>query len=98
MITEKDLAFWQETARRHADNEQYYRSLLIEIGNMFGLAARIQDDGGISHDVLCAKLPQVVAEFIANHYHQLEQAKTKRIPNHNRGLLEKSSTAFPSTD
>jgi hypothetical protein len=98
MKTENELENWKEIASQHACNERYYRSLLIEIGNMFGIVAKIQDDGNISHDVIVDKLPQVVAEYIANLHYQLEQSKRKRIQDNNRGMLEKIPSTCSATD
>lgn len=56
---------WEETARQYARNTDYYRGLVKEIGALFGVAARTADDGGISEDVLCAKVPELVRALMA---------------------------------
>jgi predicted DNA-binding transcriptional regulator AlpA len=54
------LQAWYDTAAQHARNEDYYRKLLEEIGDMFGKEARTSDDGSVQQDVLCAKVPALV--------------------------------------
>ena len=56
---------WQETAMQNQRNADYYRSLVVKIGELFGDAAYIQDDGGRSEDILCAKVPELVQEMVA---------------------------------
>jgi hypothetical protein len=51
---------WMETARQHCRNEEYYRGLLDEIGEILGPEAFISDDGSIQQDVVRAKLPELV--------------------------------------
>jgi len=52
---------WTDTAAFHSRNEDYYHGLLNQIGEMFGDAAKTQDDGGLVEDVLCIKVPKLVA-------------------------------------
>ncbi len=51
---------WEETARQHARNEQYYHGLLVEVGRVLGPEAFTADDGSVQADVLCAKVPELV--------------------------------------
>lgn len=51
---------WEETAEQNQRNTEYYRGLLDQIGHTIGVAAYIQDDGGIV-DMPWAKLPELVA-------------------------------------
>jgi len=53
---------WVEAARQYARNAEYYRGLVIEVGEMFGPAAYVSDDGSVQQDVLCAKVPELVRE------------------------------------
>jgi hypothetical protein len=53
---------WEETANQNQRNTDYYRGLVVQIGEMFGVAAKTQDDGGLAEDVLCAKVPELVAQ------------------------------------
>lgn len=51
---------WWDTAADHAKNEQYYRGLVVQIGEMFGDDAKLCDDGSVVDEVLCAKVPDLV--------------------------------------
>src|ERR1044072_1073994 len=55
---------WIETAARHARNEDYYRGLVQQIGAMLRKDAYISDDGSVQEDVLCAKVPELIAAVI----------------------------------
>ena len=51
---------WEETAMQYARNAEYYRSLVIRIGECFGQEAKISDDGSVQNGILCAKVPELV--------------------------------------
>jgi hypothetical protein len=51
---------WKETAEQHCRNETFYRNLLVDVGELFGDAAKTQDDGGICEDVLALKVKECV--------------------------------------
>jgi hypothetical protein len=51
---------WKETAAQHCRNEDYYRGLLDEIGNILGPEAFVSEDGSVQEDVVRAKLPELV--------------------------------------
>jgi hypothetical protein len=55
---------WLESAHQFHENEQYYRGLVVKIGEMLGEEAYTQDDGGKVDEVLCAKVPDLVAKLI----------------------------------
>ena len=55
---------WMETASQHSRNQEFYHGLVTDIGNMFGLVARVADDGTICEDVLALKVPELVAKLI----------------------------------
>lgn len=57
---------WEETARRHANNEAFYRGIVVKIGNMFGDAAKTSDDGSVQQDVLALKVPELVKNLNLN--------------------------------
>lgn len=59
------LRAWYDTAAQHARNEEYYRGLVQEIGEMLGADAFVSDDGSIQQDVLCAKVPELVRARLA---------------------------------
>jgi hypothetical protein len=54
------IAVWMDTAAQNQRNTDYYRELLVKCGEATGRQAYIADDGGISEDVLCAKIPKLV--------------------------------------
>ena len=54
---------WKETAAQHLRNKDYYRGLVQEVGKHFGADAYISDDGSIQQDILCAKVPDLVARM-----------------------------------
>lgn len=61
---EKERDAWMEDAARHCRNEDFYRGLVCGIGDQFGDAAHISDDGSRQQDVLCLKVPELVAAKI----------------------------------
>lgn len=58
---------WEKTAAQHLRNEQYYRGLLVQIGELFGLRLRICDDGSVSEGVVVAALPNQVKRLLVCH-------------------------------
>ncbi len=56
---------WMETAAMHHRNEEFYRGIVCQIGEMFGMVARTSDDGSVQEDVLALKVPELVARLIA---------------------------------
>jgi hypothetical protein len=42
-------------------DSNYYRGLVEKIGKMLGKEAYIADDGSVQDDILCAKVPELVA-------------------------------------
>jgi hypothetical protein len=57
---ELQIEAWAETARQQLRNTEYYRGLVVSIGELFGEEARTADDGTVMDDVLCAKVPELV--------------------------------------
>jgi len=55
---------WIETARQHANNEDYYRGLLDRIGERLGPSAYVSDDGSVQDSVLRAKVPELVSALL----------------------------------
>jgi hypothetical protein len=53
-----------EIARQHAGNEEFYHSIVVQIGEMFGEAAKTSDDGSVQQDVLALKVPELVEDLI----------------------------------
>jgi hypothetical protein len=58
-----ELDNWIETARQNQQNADYYRHLVIQCGEGIGDMAYISDDGTVQHDVLCAKVPELVIKL-----------------------------------
>lgn len=56
----KRIAAWMEIAAQNQRNADYYRGLLERCGVAIGDRAYVQDDGGKSDGVLCAKIPEIV--------------------------------------
>lgn len=56
---------WREEARKALENADYYRGLLVKIGEMFGEVAYISDDGSKQDSVLVAKVPELVRTAIS---------------------------------
>lgn len=63
---------WIETASQNQRNTDYYRGLVEEIGSHFGEAAYISDDDSVQEDILCAKVPELVAALKAEWDRQQE--------------------------
>jgi hypothetical protein len=60
------IALWMQTAAQNQGNADYYRGLLVEIGKTIGDRAFIADDGTRREDVLCAKIPEIIAADYVN--------------------------------
>ena len=58
------IANWMDTAAQNQRNTDYYRSLLVKCGEIIGKRAYTYDDGSVSEDVLCAKIPDLILEGI----------------------------------
>ncbi len=56
----KKLSLWMQTAAQNQRNTDYYRGLLKQCGESIGDRAFICEDGSISEDVLCAKIPEII--------------------------------------
>lgn len=71
---------WEETAAQMSRNADYYRGLVVKIGEMFGENAYISDDGSKQDSVLCAKVPELVQELI--HRKKQEQSDEGKPTQH----------------
>jgi hypothetical protein len=58
------VSLLRDELRNTTKNSEYYRGLVVEIGEKFGVAARTADDGSVADGVLCAKVPELVAEAL----------------------------------
>lgn len=56
---------WINSAREYSDGLEYYRGLVVQIGEAIGEQSHIADDGVQHPDVLCAKVPELVARLRA---------------------------------
>lgn len=53
---------WKQIAEQNQRNADYYKSIVVEIGEMFGLEAKTSKTG----DVLCAKVSDLVRAKLAD--------------------------------
>lgn len=58
------LFAWIETGQQAARDREYYQGLVRSIGEQFGEAAYRADDGTRMEDVICAKVPDLVAAVL----------------------------------
>ena len=58
------LASWIETAAEFDSNSNFYHGIVIQIGEMFGEAAKTSDDGSVQQDVLALKVPELVRDAL----------------------------------
>lgn len=65
-IIAERIAAWMDTAAQNQKNADYYRMLLEDCGESIGEQAYICDDGTRSESVLCAKIPDIIADAYAN--------------------------------
>ncbi len=57
------IASWMDSAAEFARSSEYYRDLLVRCGGIIGKEAYTADDGNITDQVLCAKIPELVLQF-----------------------------------
>jgi hypothetical protein len=57
---------WKSIAAEFCRNMEFYRGIVWQVGDMFGIAARTSDDGSIQDDVLALKVPILVSDLIAS--------------------------------
>lgn len=55
---------WCEAAAQYSRNADFYRDIVRQIGDMFGVAARTSNDGAVQDDVLALRVPELVAVAI----------------------------------
>ena len=51
---------WENSAARAYRDVDFYRGIVIQIGELFGVEAKTSDDGSIQEDVLALKVPELV--------------------------------------
>ncbi len=57
----KRIGLWMETAAQNQRNANYYRHLLVQCGQSIGVRSYTCDDGTLSNEVLCTKIPEIIA-------------------------------------
>jgi hypothetical protein len=57
------IAAWMDAAAMFNRNSDFYRGIVVQIGEMFGEAAKTSDDGSVQQDVLALKVPELVASL-----------------------------------
>ena len=60
-VVAERIAAWMQTAAQNQRNTDYYRGLLEQCGKTIGDRAYAADDGTRMDDVLCAKIPEIIA-------------------------------------
>ena len=63
---------WEDTAAQAYRDADFYRGIVIRIGEPFGVAAKTSDDGSIQENVLALRVPELVEGMRA----ELQAAKT----------------------
>ena len=79
---------WEETAQQHARNEAFYRGLIEQIGDLFGVAAKTADDGSVMEDILALRVPELVKAERAEHQRAVEALRKVSIEKVLDGNLE----------
>lgn len=54
---------WKETAVYHTRNEDFYRGIIKQIGEILGVEAYTADDGSVGDSVLALKVPELVKKL-----------------------------------
>lgn len=55
---------WIDIAAQHAQNEEFYRDLLVQCGKLLGPEVYVSDDGSIQDEPLLLKIPEVLARHL----------------------------------
>lgn len=63
------LAGWLDTAAQMSRNADFYRGIVHQVGEMFGDAAKLSDDGSVQQEVLALKVPELVQALVAKDDH-----------------------------
>jgi len=62
--TAESSAAWMDSAAMFSRNADFYRGIVVQIGEMFGDAAKTNDDGSLQDSVLALKVPGLVATVL----------------------------------
>jgi hypothetical protein len=63
----RHCANWIQSYAQESDNSNFYRSIVTQIGEMFGETAKTSEDGSIQEDILTLKVPELVKELKEKH-------------------------------
>lgn len=91
------IAAWMQTAAQNDRNTEYYRGLLVRIGESIGEHAYIADDGSRSDDVLCAKLPELVEAWNQRQPHPDSEAIEESLRFWIATRINKASVSMASS-
>lgn len=64
---------WEKSAADFCRNMEFYRDIVHQVGNTFGIAAKISDDGSVQDDVLALRVPELVIDL----HRRLAAARTR---------------------
>lgn len=97
-VVDKDVLInnLRKDIAKYVDDMDFYRSLLINIGEIIGQAAYISDDGSKQEDVLVTKLPQLVYGIVSanQEYDDILKENTRmRVMLQNAVITEQNLTA-----
>jgi hypothetical protein len=96
----KRIAAWMDTAAQAARGQEFYRELVVKIGEQFGVAAKTSDDGSVQDHVLALKVPELVeasVKEVADLKTRMDHIYSIVCEKSNDGKdLELGSTAFKS--
>lgn len=94
----QETSGWEEIANQHYRNEEFYRGLVHQIGNMFGIAARTSDDGSIQDSVIALRVPELVARVLQKleEIHEIAQDTTARVEQRIDNIVATAGSALQS--
>lgn len=58
------IAGWMDASAQAYRDADFYRGIIREIGEMFGVEAKTSDDGSVQQDVLALKVPELVSKAL----------------------------------
>lgn len=63
-LLENSVESWRQAAEQHCRNEQWYRGLLLKLGQRLGEPVYISDDGSVSDEPLILKVVERLEQLI----------------------------------
>lgn len=82
-----ESAAWEETAKQAAENAQFYKGLITQIGQQFGAPAYTSDDGSVQDGVLALKVPELVRQLRVHADRLQEENDSLEADNHRLKIL-----------